>query len=119
MGKVVQTQRKGKGGIFKSHVKKRIGVVKMRKWDYAEKHGFVKGVIKEASFLFFRSRPTLICLTCGYRSALRSSTILGVVLPSRRSSSRTPTSTAVTTNYSLLPRACTRASSSTAERRPS
>lgn len=47
MGKVVQTQRKGKGGIFKSHVKKRIGVVKMRKWDYAEKHGFVKGVIKE------------------------------------------------------------------------
>jgi large subunit ribosomal protein L8e len=47
MGKVIRGCRKGKGGIFKSHVKNRLGAVKMRSWDYAEKHGFIKGVVKD------------------------------------------------------------------------
>jgi large subunit ribosomal protein L8e len=47
MGKIIRGSRKGKGGIFKSHTKNRIGPVKMRIWDYAEKAGFIKGVVKE------------------------------------------------------------------------
>jgi len=47
MGRVIRAQRKGAGGIFKSHSKHRKGASKMRKLDYAERHGYVKGVVKE------------------------------------------------------------------------
>mmetsp|Transcript_15262 Transcript_15262/g.20846 ORF Transcript_15262/g.20846 Transcript_15262/m.20846 type:complete len:258 (-) Transcript_15262:102-875(-) len=47
MGKYVQAQRKGKGGIFKAHVRTRKGAVKLRPLDYAEKHGYIRGVIKD------------------------------------------------------------------------
>ncbi|GAB5037122.1 60s ribosomal protein [Nannochloropsis oceanica] len=47
MGKVIRTCRKGKGGIFKSHIKLNKNPVKLRKLDYAEKHGYIKGVVKE------------------------------------------------------------------------
>jgi large subunit ribosomal protein L8e len=47
MGKCIQGQRRGKGGIFKSHVRTRKGAVKLRVNDYAERHGYIKGVIKE------------------------------------------------------------------------
>jgi large subunit ribosomal protein L8e len=46
MGKVIRGCRKGKGGIFKSHTVKRIGACNLRKWDFAEKNGYVKGVVK-------------------------------------------------------------------------
>ena len=46
MGKVIRPQRKGKGSVFTSHTGKRIGEVKMHKLDYAERHGYVKGVVK-------------------------------------------------------------------------
>lgn len=46
MGKVIRGQRKGKGGIFTSHTRLRKGPVKFRKLDYAERHGYIKGVIK-------------------------------------------------------------------------
>lgn len=47
MGKYVQCQRKGKSPIFKSHVRTRKGPVKLRSLDYAEKHGYIRGVVKE------------------------------------------------------------------------
>mmetsp|Transcript_5159 Transcript_5159/g.10915 ORF Transcript_5159/g.10915 Transcript_5159/m.10915 type:complete len:254 (-) Transcript_5159:71-832(-) len=47
MGKYVQAQRRGKSPIFKSHVRTRKGAVKLRALDYAEKHGYIRGVIKE------------------------------------------------------------------------
>lgn len=47
MGKVIRGQRKGKGGIFTSHTRLRKGPVKFRKLDYAERHGYIKGVIKD------------------------------------------------------------------------
>eukprot|EP00978_Attheya_sp_CCMP212_P018235 scaffold49570_cov36-Attheya_sp.AAC.2 len=43
----VLAQRKGKGGIFKSHVRTRKGAVKLRPLDYAEKQGYIRGVVKE------------------------------------------------------------------------
>ena len=37
MGRVIRGQRKGPGGIFKSHVKHNIAPVKLRPLDYAER----------------------------------------------------------------------------------
>eukprot|EP00658_Telonema_sp_P-2_P045952 TRINITY_DN33_c0_g1_i6.p1 TRINITY_DN33_c0_g1~~TRINITY_DN33_c0_g1_i6.p1 ORF type:complete len:213 (+),score=59.54 TRINITY_DN33_c0_g1_i6:60-698(+) len=47
MGRVIRTQRKGRGGIFRSHTRLRKGPVKLRNLDFAEKNGFIKGVVKE------------------------------------------------------------------------
>jgi len=47
MGKYIQAQRKGKSPIFKSHVRTRKGAVKLRAFDYAEKHGYIRGVVKD------------------------------------------------------------------------
>lgn len=48
MGRVVRAQRKGaKGGIFKSHNFHRIGAARFRLLDYAERHGYVRGLVKE------------------------------------------------------------------------
>jgi len=46
MGRPLRAQRKGAGGIFKSHNKHRKGSAKFRINDYSEKHGYVKGVVK-------------------------------------------------------------------------
>lgn len=47
MGRVIRGQRKGRqGGVFKSHTKHRIGEAKYRALDYAERHGYIKGVVK-------------------------------------------------------------------------
>lgn len=47
MGRVIRGQRKGAGGIFKSHTSKRKGAAKLRALDYAERNGYIKGVIKD------------------------------------------------------------------------
>ena len=46
MGRVIRSQRKGKGGIFKAHVTKRIDKPSFRHLDYTEKCGYIKGIIK-------------------------------------------------------------------------
>jgi len=47
MGRPVRAQRKGVGGIFKSHTRTRKGAAKLRHLDYSENNGYVKGVVKE------------------------------------------------------------------------
>jgi len=47
MGRVIRGQRKGAGSIFKAHVKKRKGAAKLRSLDFAERNGYVKGVVKD------------------------------------------------------------------------
>jgi large subunit ribosomal protein L8e len=46
MGRVVRAQRKGAGGIFKSHTAKRQGAAKIRPLDYAERNGYIRGLVK-------------------------------------------------------------------------
>jgi len=46
MGRVIRSQRKGAGGVFRSHTKHRKGAPKLRAVDYAERRGYIKGVIK-------------------------------------------------------------------------
>lgn len=47
MGRVIRTQRKGHGGIFKAITKNRQGAATFRTLDYAERHGFIRGVVRE------------------------------------------------------------------------
>ena len=46
MGRVIRAQRKGSGGIFKSRTRTRKGPAKLRALDYAERHGYLKGIVK-------------------------------------------------------------------------
>jgi len=47
MGRVIRGQRKGKGSIFVSHTHHRKGAAKLRCNDFAERHGYVKGVVTD------------------------------------------------------------------------
>lgn len=47
MGRVIRAQRKH-GGIFRSHTKHRKGKAALRPVDYAERHGYIKGIVRES-----------------------------------------------------------------------
>jgi len=47
MGRVIRGQRKGSSSIFKSHTFHRKGAAKIRNLDFAERNGYVKGVVRE------------------------------------------------------------------------
>jgi large subunit ribosomal protein L8e len=47
MGRIIRGQRKGYGSVFKSHNHHRVGAAKFRKLDHTEKHGYIKGLVKE------------------------------------------------------------------------
>lgn len=51
MGRVIRGQRKGAGSVFKAHVKHRKGAAKLRSIDFAERHGYIKGIVKVKSTL--------------------------------------------------------------------
>lgn len=46
MGRVILAQRKGKSAIFRSRTFHRKGAAKLRALDYAERQGYLRGVIK-------------------------------------------------------------------------
>ena len=46
MGRVIRAQRKGRGSVFRSHNKHRKGVPRFRAVDFAERQGYIKGVVK-------------------------------------------------------------------------
>jgi len=47
MGKVIRGCRRGKGSVFKAHTTGRKGPVGYKRQDYAERHGYAKGVVKD------------------------------------------------------------------------
>ena len=47
MGRVIRAQRKGAGSIFRSHTHRRKGPAQFRSLDYAERNGYIKGVVSE------------------------------------------------------------------------
>eukprot|EP00128_Syssomonas_multiformis_P005874 Colp12_sorted_trinity150504_noHs@18445 len=47
MGRVIRSQRKGAGSVFKAHTHHRKGAAQFRTLDFAERHGYIKGVVKE------------------------------------------------------------------------
>lgn len=55
MGRVIRAQRKGAGSVFKAHVKHRKGAARFRALDYAERHGYIRGVVKVSTIVFIYS----------------------------------------------------------------
>jgi large subunit ribosomal protein L8e len=47
MGRIIRAQRKGAGTIFRSHTKHRKGAAKFRSLDFAERQGYIKGIVKD------------------------------------------------------------------------
>lgn len=47
MGRVIRAQRRGKGSVFKAHVFHRKGPAALRSVDFAERHGFIRGMVKD------------------------------------------------------------------------
>ena len=47
MGKVIRGQRKGKGSVFKAHTLHRVGAAKLRTLDFAERHGYIRGLVRD------------------------------------------------------------------------
>ena len=47
MGKVPLSCRRGAGSIFTAHTSKRIGACKLRRYDFGERHGYIRGVVRE------------------------------------------------------------------------
>ncbi|XKU28509.1 pre-rRNA processing and 40S ribosomal subunit assembly [Saccharomyces cerevisiae] len=45
--RVIRNQRKGAGSIFTSHTRLRQGAAKLRTLDYAERHGYIRGIVKQ------------------------------------------------------------------------
>jgi len=46
MGRVIRSQRKGAGSVFRAHNHHRKGAAKLRSVDFAERHGYLKGIVK-------------------------------------------------------------------------
>ena len=46
MGRVIRSQRKS-SGIFAAHTKHNKAPAKLRPLDYAERNGYIRGVVKE------------------------------------------------------------------------
>ncbi|KAL2156481.1 hypothetical protein VTH82DRAFT_1226 [Thermothelomyces myriococcoides] len=47
MGRVIRNQRKGAGSVFTAHTRLRKNPAKFRSLDYAERHGYIRGLVKE------------------------------------------------------------------------
>ena len=77
MGRVIRSQRKGKGSIFRAHVKHRKGAAKLRPLDYAERHGYIKGVVRDIIHDPGRGAPLArVVFRDPYRYKLRKETFV-------------------------------------------
>ncbi|KAK2069229.1 hypothetical protein P8C59_003826 [Phyllachora maydis] len=47
MGRVIRNQRKGRGSIFTANTRLRKAPAAFRNLDYAERHGYIRGVVKD------------------------------------------------------------------------
>lgn len=47
MGRVIRNQRKGRGSIFTANQRLRVAPAAFRNVDYAERHGYIRGIVKD------------------------------------------------------------------------
>jgi len=79
MGRVIRSQRKGAGSVFTSHNKHRKGAARLRACDYAERHGYIKGVVKDIIHDPGRGAPLAIVeFRDPYRFKKRKETFIAV-----------------------------------------
>jgi len=77
MGRRIRGQRKGSGHIFKAHNKHRKGAAKLRAVDFAERHGYIKGVVKDIIHDPGRGAPlAIVVFRDPYKYKLRKETMI-------------------------------------------
>jgi len=77
MGRVIRSQRKGAGGIFKAHTRLRKGAAMLRSLDFAERHGYIRGIVKEIIHDPGRGAPLArVVFRDPYRYKLRTETFI-------------------------------------------
>nr|CCD31438.1 ribosomal protein L8 [Sipunculus nudus] len=77
MGRVIRSQRKGPGSVFKAHTKNRKGAAKLRAFDFAERHGYIKGVIRDIIHDPGRGAPLAkVVFRDPYRYKMRTETFI-------------------------------------------
>jgi large subunit ribosomal protein L8e len=77
MGRVIRNQRKGAGGIFTSHSRLRKSPAKFRNLDYAERVGYVRGVVSEVVHESGRGAPLAkVVFRDPYRFKLHTETFI-------------------------------------------
>nr|KAF6270874.1 ribosomal protein L8 [Myotis myotis] len=80
MGRVIRGQRKGAGSVFRAHVKHRKGAARLRAVDFAERHGYIKGIVKVISHNP-ETKKTRVKLPSGSKKVISSANraVVGVV----------------------------------------
>jgi large subunit ribosomal protein L8e len=77
VGRVIRVQRKGAGSIFTAHTKNRKGAAKLRPLDYAERNGYIRGLVKEIIHDPGRGAPLArVVYRDPYRYGLKSHTVI-------------------------------------------
>lgn len=77
MGRRIRSQRKGAGTIFKAHNKHRKGAARLRAVDYAERHGYIKGIVKDIIHDPGRGAPlAIVAFRDPYRYKTRKETMV-------------------------------------------
>jgi len=77
MGRRIRSQRKGSGHIFRAHNKHRKGPAKLRAVDFAERHGYIKGVVKDIIHDPGRGAPlAIVVFRDPYKYKLRKETMI-------------------------------------------
>merc|ERR1711943_115936 len=77
MGRVIRGQRKGAGSVFTTHSVGRQGAAKLRPLDYAERQGYIKGVVKSL-FIAAEGMYAGMPVYCGRKATLSVGNILPV-----------------------------------------
>ncbi|KFD48163.1 hypothetical protein M514_10949 [Trichuris suis] len=60
MGRRIRAQRKGSGTVFRAHTHHRKGAAKFRALDYAERKGYIRGVVKVSIFVSGTTRKATL-----------------------------------------------------------
>lgn len=77
MGRVIRNQRKGRGSIFTAHTTHNKAPAKFRALDYAERHGYIRGLVKEIVHDAGRGAPLAkVVFRDPYRYKLRTETFI-------------------------------------------
>ena len=77
MGRVIRNQRKGAGGIFTSNSRLRKAPAKFRTLDYAERSGYIRGVVSEVVHESGRGAPLAkVVFRDPYRFKLHTETFI-------------------------------------------
>jgi ribosomal protein L2 len=77
MGRVIRNQRKGRGSIFTAHTTHNKAPAKFRSLDYAERHGYIRGLVKEIVHDPGRGAPLAkVVFRDPYRYKLRTETFI-------------------------------------------